>query len=138
MSSALAILASMLLFAAVLAPLALAFFRKLPGRPVVIGYGGLAILVGAYQAGLGEIQPIATIDTGNRQTGRLTLRQCSDLIAALEEGRVIVDRRNPSRLVVARSLWEQLPGGAQDATLNCVERGRSGAAGSAPIQLVLQ
>lgn len=138
MSPALAIVLLCLGFAVALLPLALAWRGVVRGAPVAIGYGAITLGMVAYQLGIGGSSPIRAVDTNAARQTNLSPAQCGRILQTLDEARVIVDRRNPARLVVVRALWEQLPRQAQEATLICAGRGQTGADPGALPEVVFQ
>ena len=122
MSSLSAILVVAGLFLIGLIPLALAATGIIGRAPAAICNGLLILGVTGYQASLFASSDLQLPDAANTEGNAVPQAQCVELIAALEQGRIILDRRTPPRLIVSRDRWSQLPEEAAGAILDCVHR----------------
>ena len=127
---------ALLLYAAALAPLALAARR-----------GSLAVPIGATMSV--AILAVAFLNTGTAQRGSLAstdvthllaadaLRgRCQEIMNALIDARVVLERPTPAGLVVQGETWDQVPFQIQEAILVCAGEIVSGEPGSEPIELI--
>lgn len=135
MPSVLAILLIGTLFLAVAAPALLAFLRQDVGWRTGAFYGALALAllawnvgfaVGPVPSGASLIRPGAAAPSSDR---------CEQVLATAERGRVILDRSNPSRLVVSEGLWAQLPEVVRTALVQCTQTLR-GDGGDGAVEVV--
>lgn len=137
MNAAVATSAALALYLLVAAPLLL-FLRGARNWIAGLVIGGAALLavvaIGGGWVGRGALAPhdIRDIESAALAGGG----ECAQVMQALTEAGVIIDRRNPSQLVVARQLWSQLPQAVRDATTACAEETRPADAGGGPIQVV--
>lgn len=131
-----AILVVIGLFIAAFTPLALVATRMLGRTPAAILNAALILGVAGYQAGLVTPPDPRLRDIPTAEPGTILGAQCTELIAALDQGRVIVDRRSPPRLIVHRDRWSQLPEEARGIVLDCVQR--AWPVGTAAPQLEMQ
>lgn len=60
---------------------------------------------------------------------------CAEILRISAQGRLLLDRSDPGRLVVNAELWERVPGEAQRAIVECVRNARSEGAGG-PLAVV--
>lgn len=129
MSGIVAVLLVSLLFVAVAVPALLAFLRQDFGWRTGGFYGALlmALLawhvgfaVGPMPTGASLVRPTAAPPSGDR---------CEQILSTAERGRIILDRSNPSRLVVAETLWGQVPEAVRTAIVECAETVRPEGAG---------
>ena len=61
---------------------------------------------------------------------------CGEVVRISEQGRLILDRSDPRRLIVDQTLWPRLPQEVQRGLIECVEAMRPAAARTGPIQVV--
>jgi hypothetical protein len=136
MSSLTALLVVLGLFAVAFAPLALAAARIIGWIPATLFNAALILGATGYQAGLFAPHYLQFSQIPANQAGSVPDSQCAELITALEQARVIIDRRTPPRLVVDRDRWSQLPEEAGGVIFDCVQR--AWPAGSAPPELEMR
>jgi hypothetical protein len=131
MSAILAIVLISALILAVAAPALLAFLRQDLGWRTGGFYGALVMAllawhvgfaVGPMPTGASLIRPGAAAPSGDR---------CEQALSTAERARIILDRSNPARLVVAEGLWSQIPEGVRTALVQCAESLRRDGAGGA-------
>ena len=131
MPSLLAILRVSALFVAVAAPALLAFVRRDFGWRTGGFYGALAMALLAWHVGFGLgpmpsgaslVRPTAAPPSGDR---------CEEILRTAERGRIILDRSNPSRLVVSETLWAQVPEAVRTAIVDCAQTVRPAGADGA-------
>ncbi len=61
---------------------------------------------------------------------------CGEVVRISEQGRLILDRTNPRRLVVAQALWSRLPAEVQRSLVECAEAMRPEGTRSGPMRVV--
>ena len=61
---------------------------------------------------------------------------CGEVVRISEQGRLILDRSDPRRLVVDQALWGLLPQEVQRGLIECVESMRPAAARGGPMRVV--
>lgn len=134
MSPAAATSAALALYLLLAAPLLL-FSRAARVGAVLCGVLLLGIVaLGAGWLGRGALAPhdIRDIESAALAGGG----ECAQVLQVLTEARVILDRRDPGRLVVARQFWSQLPSAVRDATVACADEARPADSAGGPIQVV--
>lgn len=121
MGSIVAILLVGLLLVAVAAPALLAFLRQDLGWRTGGFYAALimALLACYLGFGLGPMPTGASLIRPNAAPP--TADRCEQAVSTAERARIILDRRNPTRLVVQRALWEQIPEDVRTALVECAE-----------------
>ena len=126
---------SLLVYALVLAPLALVLWRPAGTAAVATFYVVLIVAISVYQAGL--LAPRESVPLP-KSGGRGTLAQgdCVRVLDLLRRADVIVNRDDPNRPVVNPTLWSQLPPPVRDATVACLERARPEGSRDGPLVLV--
>jgi hypothetical protein len=137
MSSALATTIALVLYAAVLLPLAVAVWKPRAGRWVAAFYGIALLATGAFNTGwvpLRTLAPVSDVEMAMPTDAD----RCNQVLGLLEQSRVIIDRSRPDRLVVDQRGWEQLPPPVRDVIVACAERDRPAASGSDPMNVVTQ
>jgi hypothetical protein len=132
MSSTFAIVLVSLLYIVLLAPLAIIVLRPSAVVPLATAYALSIAGIASYHSGLFEP---ATLPPGGVPDMALSGVDCAELLGVLDQASVIVDRRNPPRLVVAEAQWAQLPDDARDAVVACVQRSWPTGAPAAQIEL---
>jgi hypothetical protein len=132
MSPPLAIALVSLLYFALFAPLMIIVLRPSSAKPLGVAYGVLIAGLASYHSGLFEP---ATLPPGGVPEVELNGTNCDELLALLDQAHIIIDRRNPPRLVVAGALWTQLPDDARDAVASCVQRSWPSSAPTAQIEV---
>lgn len=138
MNSIFAILAAGALHVAALGPAALAALRPSFG-PFAAGFYALSALIaltlhtGAFTGD--QLTPYASDRAGRRPNAG---DECAEILQLLEQARVILDRRDPSRLVVSQAAWDRLPGAIRDAATQCADRARPEGANIRPLEVVPQ
>jgi hypothetical protein len=136
MTSTFSILSISALTTAFLLPLALVWRRPAAGTPVAIGYGILVSTLASYHVGLFGAPALPDLDRPEVARASLPDGKCAELIELLESNRVIVDRSEPPRLVVADPAWSTLPEVAKASVAECVQR--AWPAGADPAQIKIQ
>lgn len=136
MSSVTALLVVLGLFVVAFIPLALAAAKVTGWVPVTIFNGALILGAAGYQAGLFAPHYLQQPELPESQVGSVSNSQCAELMTALEQAGVIVDRRTPPHLIVDRAGWAQLPEEASGIILDCVQR--AWPAGSAAPELEIR
>ena len=145
MSSTASIAAVGALFLLVLAPLAVALDRERAvrlTRPLLAGYALLFAALAIY-----EISPFQTREKAVLSTAGLTATsepgmgttasaQCAQAVSQSEVAGLILDRRNPGRVIVNGRFWNQIPEQAQEALIYCLEQSRARDANSRPVEIV--
>jgi len=61
---------------------------------------------------------------------------CGEVVRISEQGRLILDRSDPRRLVVDQALWARLPQEVQRGLVECAEAMRPAAARTGPMRVV--
>ena len=84
----------------------------------------------ARRRALATAAPAAT--TGDQARG-----MCGEVLRVSEQGRLILDRSNPSRLVVSAAIWQRVPQEARQAIVRCAAALRPASAGSGPVEVVI-
>jgi hypothetical protein len=121
MPTFLAVLLASLLSLAIAAPALVAFLRGEIGWRTGSFYGILAAALLAWHVGFAvgpmpDARALAqpTADTPSPQ-------RCEQVLAVAERAGIILDRSNPSRLVVDPALWAQIPEEARTGLAECAE-----------------
>jgi hypothetical protein len=122
MPSIIAILILAALYIAALAPLIFVARKPRALMPMAGVYVACILAISMFQSGLLASATLPSLEDVPFSDGQLSAAQCTQLLTLLDDGGVIVDRRSPPRLVVARSGWEQLPVEAREAVVGCVQR----------------
>jgi hypothetical protein len=122
MSSIFAIIIVATVYVAALGPLAFAAWKPNYATLVASLYVVFIGAIGLHQSGLFAQPALPSLDDVPIGGAEMSTAQCAQLLAVLDEGGVIVDRRSPPRLVVAQGGWGQLPAEAREAVVACVQR----------------
>jgi len=139
MTPALASSAALALYLAVAAPLVFLIRRSRATVPALGALGALLLAIMAYGANWLGRASLAPFDIRDIESAALAGGgECVQVLQVLTEAGVILDRRNPSHLVVARQLWPQLPPAVRDATVACADEARPADSGGGPIEIVLR
>lgn len=126
MSSTAATFIALGMYAAAFAPLILIHWSFRASMAVAASYAVLALLLSVHLSGI--LQPGVPKRLSAMSNMKMlgdTNQQCAEAIRIAEESRIILDRSQPSRLVVQEALWKQLPELARNALTHCVEELRS-------------
>jgi outer membrane lipoprotein SlyB len=134
MSSALVLL----LFLLLAAPALLAFVRRDLGWWTGGFYGAVAAGLLAWHVGfgMGEIPDAAAIAKARAGGPAVQGSRCEQILATAEQGRLVLDRRNPNRLVVSAALWTQLPEEVRTAISQCADTIRPADQRERPVEVV--
>ncbi|HZF94064.1 MAG TPA: hypothetical protein VEZ20_04235 [Allosphingosinicella sp.] len=134
MSSALVLL----LFLLLAAPAVLAFVRRDLGWITGGFYGAVAAGLLAWHVGfaIDEIPDAAAIAKARAGGAGVQGSRCEQVLATAEQGRVVLDRRNPNRLVVSAALWPQLPEEVRTALSQCADTIRPADQRERPVEVV--
>jgi hypothetical protein len=134
MSPVLAIAAVAVLFLVLLAPLALAAWKRTNPAPVLAVYAVLLAGLVTYQSGTFAQAEVPDLAIADGAPTAIADPQCAEILELLDGAGAIIDRSNPPRLVVAQEGWSQLPEVVQGAVLECVERSWPSGAGEAQVE----
>jgi hypothetical protein len=126
----------LLLFLILAAPALIAFVRRDLGWKTGGFYGLVAAALLAWHVGfsVGPMPDAAAITRGNVGIGDGS--RCEQVLATAERGRIVLDRRNPDRLVVAAALWQQLPEEVRAAIAECAGVVRPADRRETPVEVV--
>ena len=112
------------IFAAILAPAAVAMLRPRTGSAAAAFY----LLIGAtlvYYHTSFATRPLPPALAAIRSAPpNLAPDQCQTLLETAQQGGLFIDMSNPSRAVVRQEAWAQLPAQVQSAIILCLERAR--------------
>jgi hypothetical protein len=122
------------LFLLLAAPALIAYFRRDLGWKTGAFYVAIPAALLAWHVGL-SIGPIPD-PLDRAPAGIIDGSRCEQVLATAERGRVILDRRNPNRLVVAGALWSQLPEEVKAALTQCAGSARPADRRDAPVEVV--
>lgn len=136
MASIFAFLAVAAIYLVALAPAVLAALRPGLGRFAALFYGASALAAATFQLGIFSRQGLAPYDIEDIENRSMQEGECGEVIRLLEGAGIIVDRRDPARLVVAQPAWDQMPPAVRDVATNCVERSRPEGANYQPIEII--
>lgn len=136
MSTLTATLALLALYAGVLAPLAFALLKPKATIPVLSCSGVLLLGILFYHANpfaRPAVDPAALVlpDMATQMTDR-----CQQILTAVDEGGVILDRSDPLRPVVSREVWRHVPDNIRQAIGSCLEELRPVEAERAAIEFI--
>jgi hypothetical protein len=124
------------LFVLLAAPAFVAFFRRDLGWKTGSFYTALPVALLAWHVGFAT-GPIPDLKAVARSQGAmLSGDRCAQVLDTAERGRVILDRRNPDRLVVADALWKQLPEEVKSALTECAGSVRPADKQATPVEVV--
>lgn len=115
------------LYAGLVAPLALTAWRPKIAAALGVAYGAIILWTSAWHGGFvghADLSPYDISDIRAENPGG----ECGQVVAVLEQGRVILDRRQKSRVIVDPRLWEQIPVAARDLAVSCLETENDGEA----------
>jgi hypothetical protein len=137
MSSLSSILIAGGVFAIALSPAALAAMRPGFGGVAAVFYGIATLAAASFHTGIFS-RDLAPHDFGAIGSQPTPGDECAEVLQLLQQARVIIDRRDPARLVVARAAWEQLPSAVRDAATFCADRARPEGENIRPLEVVPQ
>lgn len=120
----------------VLMPLALVWRRPGTGTAVAVGYAVLLSTLAGYHVALFAGPSLPDLDIPEAARPSIADARCAELLEVLERNRVILDRSEPPNLIVAGSLWSNLPDVAKSAVGECVQR--DWPADADPVQIHVQ
>lgn len=128
----------LLLFLLLAAPALIAFLRRDLGRVTGGFYAAAAAGLLAWHVGfaIDALPDAAAI--AKARAGSLAVQgsRCEQVLATAEQGRLVLDRRNPNRLVVSASLWPQLPEEVRTALTQCADTIRPADQRERPVEVV--
>lgn len=133
-----AILASVGLFALfilIAAPGVLALSRPGSRRIAVPLYLVLVVGLATYHAGV-PFSGEASLPVAGGSSGQAPAGLCQQAIRQSEQAGLILNRANPERVVVSRSLWAQLPQQVKDGVVLCLQRPATDGAEAITVQIV--
>ena len=126
----------LLLFVAVGAPAVIAFLRRDLGWRTTGFYAALTLGLVGWHVGF-SVGPMPTAATLARAPGGAPEGSgCEQALETAQRGRIILDRSNPRRLVVARELWDQLPEDIRAALTECASSVRPPELRDEPMEVV--
>jgi hypothetical protein len=101
-------------------------------------YGAVAAGLLAWHVGfgIGEIPDAAAIAKARAGGPAVQGSRCEQVLATAEQGRLVLDRRNPNRLVVSAALWPQLPEEVRTAISQCADTIRPADQRERPVEVV--
>ena len=128
----------LLLFLAIAAPALVAFVRRDLGWKTGGFYGAVAAGLLAWHVGfsIGEMPDAAALAKARAGGPALQGSRCEQVLSTAEQGRLVLDRRNPNRLVVAAALWTQLPEEVRTAITQCADTIRPADQRERPVEIV--
>ena len=133
MLSLLVILVLLIVFAA---PALLALLRKDFGWRTGSFYAATMIVLVAWHVGLSVGPLSATGGLMRPPVGAVDGTRCEQALTAAERAGIILDRSNPSRLIVRRTIWAEIPEEVRTALAQCVETARPDAAGAGTVEVI--
>lgn len=133
MSSALILLLFLLLGA----PALFAFLRGDAGWKTGAFYGLVSILLLGWHIGF-SVGSMPDAGSLGRRPQNLVLEgsRCEQALATAERGRIILDRRDPNRLIVSAASWQQIPEEVRAALIACAGNVRPADARERPVEVV--
>jgi hypothetical protein len=128
----------LLLFLVLAAPALVAFVRRELGWVTGGFYGAVVAGLLAWHVGfsIGPIPDAASIARARAAGPAVSGSRCEQVLATAEQGRVVLDRRDPNRLVVAAALWQQLPEEVRAALTECADTVRPADQRERPVEIV--
>ncbi|HEX8191436.1 MAG TPA: hypothetical protein VF552_00910 [Allosphingosinicella sp.] len=128
----------LLLFLLLAAPALVAFFRRDLGWKTGGFYGAVAAALLAWHVGFGmnEIPDAAALAKARASGPAVQGSRCEQVLATAEQGRVVLERRDPNRLVVSGALWTQLPEEVRTALTQCADTIRPADQRERPVEVV--
>ena len=123
MSTTMAGAAALLLYLLALAPLALSLLRGRGGKGALLLYAAAFAALLAASADLSPTPVPSAMSTGGAGAGMADAEGCARALQVTDEAGIIIDRRNPRRVVVHGQLWRQLPQEAKDVLISCIAGG---------------
>jgi hypothetical protein len=128
----------LLLFLLLAAPAIVAFVRRDVGLKTGGFYVAVVAALLAWHVGIeiGEIPDSAALDKARAGSSAIQGSRCEQVLTTAEQGRLILDRRDPNRLVVSASLWPQLPEEVRTALTQCADTIRPGDQREQPVEII--
>ena len=124
------------LFLLLAAPAIVGFFRRDLGWKTGAFY--VAVLAGllAWHVGfkIGAMPDPRTL--AKAPVGIVDSSRCEQVLSTAERGRLVLDRRNPNRLVVAAASWQQIPEEVRTAITECASSVRPADRRDTPVEVV--
>jgi hypothetical protein len=136
MPTVLAVLLVSLVALAIAAPALVAFLRGEIGWRTGSFYGILAAALLSWHVGF-AVGPMPDAAALARPTaGAPSPEGCEQVLVVAERGRIVLDRSNPSRLVVDPALWAQIPAEVRNAITECAASLRPGGGSGEAVEVV--
>jgi hypothetical protein len=126
------------LFLLLAAPAAVAFVRRDFGWMTGGFYAAVMIGLLAWHVGfrIGEMPDAAALAKARGGNAAVEGSRCEQVLATAEQGRVVLDRRDPNKLVVSAGLWPQLPEQIRTALTECANTARPADRRDRPVEIV--
>jgi hypothetical protein len=121
LSSAAATAIALVLYAALLAPLALAAWRERFAGPLGALMAVAMVTVAFLDTGTLQRNSLASTDVTGLLGGNALRGRCQEVFDALLQARVVLERPGPDGLVVNGAAWDQVPAELQDPILTCAQ-----------------
>lgn len=127
----------LLLFLLLAAPALFAFWRRDLGLKTGAFYGAVlaGLLIWHLGFSIGEIPSREDLVKARSGTA-LEGSRCEQALAAAERGGIVIDRANPSRLVVDAAIWPQLPQDLRAPLIECANNVRPLDQRERPVEIV--
>lgn len=136
MGAAMSTILILILFLLLAAPALLALLRQDLGWRTGGFYGAVVAALLAWHVGF-AIGPIPSAASLARAPGVvLEGSRCEQALQTATQARMIVDRRDPRRLVVNRELWQQMPESVREALTECARTTRPLGQREEPLEVV--
>ena len=125
------------LFLLLAAPALIAFVRSDVGWKTGAFYGLVLVLLLGWHVGfsVSSIPDAGTLGPRPQATG-LEGSRCEEALATAQRGGIILDRRDPNRLVVSAAVWQQIPEEVRTALTQCADSVRPAGARERPVEVV--
>jgi hypothetical protein len=117
MSTFVAVLCALGLYCALALPAVLSLYAR-AGLLSLVFYGAAGLALGAHHVGfdVGRARPQVQLGAG----GQFPEGACEQALSASQDAGLLLDRRDPARIVVNGSLWQQLPQQVRDVLVGCL------------------
>ena len=128
----------LLLTAIALLPILVAWFRP-SGVPAVTGaYLVCFFVLIATRSDFSRPAPDVGTAMGAVAPGAPSEDVCNQALDVAQQGGIIVNRDDPSRVIVNEAVWRELPEQAQDALAACLENARPSGAAAGRVEILQQ
>lgn len=127
---------ALLLYAVMLAPIALFALRSANGP--VLGFTALAMIgsVAFWQTGALQRGQLASTDVDNLMPVGGDMGRCPEIIQILTDGGVILAPPTPETLTVRGAAWDQIPFQAQQVVLLCARGEDASNSGDETVEII--